>query len=120
MFSSSIKTTFYRKINETANRILLEDIKEIYYMTTYICLSYLPSYLKMTSKERAVYSNKELLVFIKVDSNLNEEEYSFDEQELKDPLKVINILNYRKKGLYYGKSNMLPIIEAFRKKKMKR
>lgn len=114
VFVSDIKTTMYRKINEVSEQILVGDIKEIYYMTTYTVCRDTPENMRATSKERLSKSIEDYLVFMKVDSNLNEEEYYFEGSQIRD-------MNYVKNKLFYGCSNVLkfghvnmyPIKEAF-------
>lgn len=111
-FTSDIKTIFYRKINETAKRIIEEDIIEVYFMTVYV--SFELEHINIPSVERSPYIKKEYLTFMKVDYNLNEEEYVFDGNLLKDMGYIFNNILYGKKAeLGFGKNNMQPIIEAF-------
>jgi hypothetical protein len=116
-FHSDIKTTIYRKINETSMRIITDEVQEIYFMITYVCLppsSHLPN---MTSYERMSYTESELLTFMKVDCELNEEEYVFEGEHLSCENYIINQMkNGSKKNLDVGKYNMLPIINAFKQK----
>ena len=121
MFDASIKTTFYRKINETADIILKEEVEEVYFMMIYVTItSPRLDISKTTSKERMLYAGEEILNCTKVDYNLNEEEYSFIGSQLSDMDYVAFQINEGKKHqLEYGRENMKPIIEAFKKHKEK-
>lgn len=115
-FTADIKTIFYRKLNETAQRILKEDIKEVYFMMVYISMS--AKYLDKPSVERMAHKEEEFLTFMKVDCDLNEEEYVFDGKLLsKEQYVAQTILHGKKSKLEFGINNMRPIIEAFRLKK---
>lgn len=115
-FTADIKTIFYRKFNEIAQRIIEEDIQEVYVMMVYISLS--PKFCDIPSVERIHYMENEFLTFMKVDSNLNEEEYVFDGKLLKDTQYITNKFLYGKPSkLNFGINNMHPIIEAFKLKK---
>ena len=52
IFQSDIKTTFYRKINETAQLILNRNVKEIYFMVTYTHTLLSENIFNMTTRER--------------------------------------------------------------------
>lgn len=117
LFNSSIKTTLYRKINEIADNILSTNIKEIYFMLPYTLYDSNEIIREMTSIERIVYGKEDYLVFMKVDKFLNEEEYSFEASNLKDKEYISYQLKYGKKTkLSFGRLNLKPIVEAFRKK----
>ena len=121
LFHSDIKTTLYRKIKECADKIKTEEIKEIYFMLTYTIYKYDLSLEYMTSKERAeTCQGTDCLVFMKMDNDLNKEEYSFNENEIKDSSYALAKIKYGKTTtLNIGRNNMLPIIEAFKQKKEK-
>jgi len=76
-FHADIKTTFYRKINEVAATIMSDDVQEVYYMMTYVSCDYTEENIQRSSKERMSLGTEEFLCFMKVDAELNEEEYSF-------------------------------------------
>jgi len=115
-FTADIKTIFYRKLNETARRIIEEDITEVYFMMVYVCVS--QKYLEIPSAERIPYIENEFLTFMKVDFNLNEEEYAFDGKFLNDKKYIAyTVLHGKKSKLEFGINNMRPIIEAFKLKK---
>jgi hypothetical protein len=118
LFNTDIKTTIYRKINEVAKRILEEDITEFYYMQTYVACPYSLDNIKMKSQERLSLSENEYLAFMKVDFSLHEEEYIFDGANLNNMEYIIyQIKSGRKNTLSIGKTNMLPIVEAFKKRR---
>jgi len=115
MFQSNIKTTFYRKINETARKIINEEVKEVFIMSTYVTLRYNEHLLFMTSKERLQEETKDILAFMKVDYLLNEEECVFEEEDLTKIENIIHVVKNRKqRKLNIGTVNMSPIVEAFK------
>lgn len=117
-YQSSVKTTFYRKINEVASKILKEDIKEIYYMATYVYCDYdIVKEQNLTSKERIKHAKEEYLAFMKVDKNLAEEECLISEKILNDPKSIYQEVKNHSKSLEAGKNNLFPIIEAFKEKR---
>lgn len=117
IFHSDIKTTIYRKMNELADNILKSDIKEIYCMMTYTLCSTETVTPEMTSKERVVQGMEDYLTFIRIDKDLNEEEYSFEGSKLEDLGYVGNQLrNGKKDKLDFGRLNMTPVVEAFKNK----
>ena len=119
VFICDTKTTLYRKIKECGDKINKENINEIYFMLTYTINKYDQRLEGMTSKERAeTCLGTDCLVFIKIDSDLNEEEYSFTEKELIYSSCVLSKIKYGKTTkLNMGRNNMLPIIEAFKQTK---
>lgn len=115
-FTADIKTIFYRKLHETAQRILEEDVREVYFMMVYVSVS--EKFLGIPSTERMAYAENEFLTFMKVDCDLNEEEYIFDGQFLNDPKYIVDtFLGGKQTKLDFGVNNMRPIIEAFQLKK---
>jgi len=117
-FHADIKTTFYRKINEIAETVKSDDVLEVYYMMTYVMCDYSEKNIVKSSKERLASGKEEFLTFMKVDSNLNEEEYVFDAAILRDHEKLANrLLKGSSNKLNLGADNMMPIISAFRKKR---
>lgn len=119
-FHSSIKTTFYRKINEVADIVKGGDVKEVFVMMTYVFVDYDDTIMHLTSKERLLKGAKEYLVFMKVDFNLNEEEFVFDDNILNNREYIFkNLVNIRTKKLNIGVTNMMPIVQAFRTLKNK-
>lgn len=64
------------------------------------------------------YADNEFLTFMKVDCDLNEEEYIFDGQFLNDPKYIVDtFLGGKQTKLNFGINNMRPIIDAFQLKK---
>lgn len=118
IFHADIKTTIYRKINEVSKKIATEDIAEVYFMGTYVFVDYKDELLKLSSKERLTRAQGEHLVFMKVDSNLNEAECVFEEEHIHEMGYVFKQIQCGKKNqLNIGKLNMTPIIEAFKNRK---
>ena len=118
-FNANIKTTFYRKVNETANVIMSNNVREIYYMMVYVLCEYSEEKLLRSSKERLADGTVEFLVFMKVDSDLNEEEYVFEEKALSNQEHIAQQLKKGpKERLDFSVNNMAPIIEAFTKKRI--
>ena len=118
LFNSDIKTTMYRKINEAAESVLETDLTEVYCMLIYTLCAGENVSLETTSKERLTYGVRDYLTFMKVDKFLNEEEYFFDSSKLKDREYIRQQLELGKsKQLNLGRINMLPIIQAFKKKR---
>ncbi len=117
-FHSDIKTTMYRKINEVADKIGDANVKEVYWMQTYI--AYLPfdSESIVPSKDREKLAEKEFLVFMKVDNTLNEEEIVFDREHIHCMNYTIHQFKHsERKRLNFGKNNMMPVLKAFKKKR---
>jgi len=117
-FNADIKTTIYRKITEASKKIIEEDIREIYWMQTYSCMPFSQNLMNMPTVERLTFAEKDVLAFMKVDFDLNEEEYIFEGEYLDDMNYIACMLkNGKKSKLNIGKNNMLPIIEAFKEKR---
>lgn len=116
-FHADIKTTVYRKLNEVAELIEMEDIREVCFMNTYSFIS--PSEKVPTiSKERLKLATHDILTFMKVDCDLNEAEYTFDSRYFnKMEYIACNMKNGRKDHLEIGKLNMMPIVDAFSRKR---
>lgn len=116
-FHANIKTTFYRKINEVAAIIMSDDVQEVYYMMTYVLCDYTEDNMQLSSKERMALGKEEFLTFMKVDADLNEEEYFFDSTTLSHHDKLTqHLLTVPSKKLNLGATNMRPIISAFNAK----
>lgn len=114
VFHADIKTTIYRKINETAKKILIEEVKEVFFMSTYVYYECDEVNFKATSKERSKLAQNEMLVFTKVDYEMNEEEYVFDNQLLKNMECIAKCIAMgKRKILEIGAINFIPIKEAF-------
>lgn len=119
-FHADIKTTFYRKINETAEEVLNGGVKEVYLMNTYVCVPYDDALQNLTSKERLAKGSVECLSFMKVDCDLNESEYVFEGEHIKQMEYIAHQVQHGKKEeLDLGAINMLPIINAFKLLKTK-
>lgn len=116
-FNSDIKTTLYRKINETAKIILNEDVKEVFWMHTYMLYPSTSEASTVPSNERYRFATKEFLTFIRVDNALNEEEIIFDGFFIECENYIVNQMrNSTGNRLELGKRNMIPILEAFKNK----
>lgn len=116
-YHADIKTTFYRKINEVAATIMTNDVQEVYYMTTYVLCEYTEENMQRSSKERMSLGKEEFLTFMKVDDDLNEEEYFFNSGILHDRDRLAQyLLKGPSKKLDLGAINMQPIISAFKSK----
>lgn len=116
-FHSDIKTTVYRKINETAKKIAKDDVKEVFWMQTYIAYSSFNDMLITPANERTKLAAKEFLTFMKVDNTLAEEEIVFDGAYIKCMNYIVNQINHAsRKKLYFGEKNMMPILQAFKEK----
>lgn len=114
-FHADIKTTIYRKINETARKILINEIKEVFTMIPYVCVDYEESLMKLTSKERLAKGTHEYLAFMKVDCELSQEEYVFDGEYISQIEYVAHQMKYGKLNkLDAGAVNMSPVVEAFK------
>ena len=114
-FHADIKTTIYRKINETAEKILYNEVKEVFVMITYVFVDYEESLMGLTSKERLAKGTHEYLAFMKVDWELNEEEYIFDGEYIRQREYIVHQMKYEKQcKLNAGAVNMIPIVEAFK------
>lgn len=114
-FHADIKTTIYRKLNETAEKIMQGNVKEVYFMNPYVFVKYEDNLLDLTSKERLMKGSNEYLAFMKVDCDLNETEYVFDGEHITQMEYVAKQMrNGKKDKLDFGAVNMFPVIEAFK------
>ncbi len=115
-FHADMKTTVYRKINEVAERVSSDDIRQVCFMTLYACIPNTGDIPK-TSRERLAISTTDVLVFASVDRDLEEMEYAFDGAAMVDMEYVARVMKYgRKNQLDTSRLNMTPIIEAFKAK----
>lgn len=120
MFNAENKTTLYRKIHETAKQVLNDNVKEVFLEYSMLSMPNKPKMLNMYSKDRQKLAEEEWLVLVKVDDQLNEEEYHLYVPGLKCPGYIANEIKAgSNKKLLYGAINMLPIIQAFKQKKEK-
>ena len=116
-FHSDIKTTVYRKINETANKITNEAVREVFWMQTYVAYPSFSDNLIATANERKKLTSKEFLVFMKVNNALEEDEVVFEGEYIKCEDYIVNQFNHAGRSkLNFGKNNMMPIIKAFKEK----
>lgn len=116
VFHSDIKTTLYRKLNEVANLIDGEDIKEVCFVSLYTVLS-TEKGVPIYSKERVESADFEILVCSSIDYNLNEKEYVFDRNLLSNPQYIGYVMKNRlKKRLCVSRLNLMPVWRAFKNK----
>lgn len=115
-FHANIKTTFYRKINEIAERIEKENIIEVCYTSLYAVVP-LEEDVPVLSKERVKTSIKDILVCASIDENLMEQEYVFERDKITSPSYVGYVLrNEKRTELLESRVNMFPIWRAFKTK----
>jgi len=113
-FHSNLKTVMYRKINETAELVRSGTVKEVYVMMTYLYYEIDQSnYHERTSRERQNNATVEYLTFMKIDSDLNQQECVFEGTYIQDPKYIVDQFNNIKNKLDLGIKNMMPIIQAF-------
>lgn len=118
VFHSDIKTTVYRKINEVAECILSDNIKEVYFMNAYVYCKYSKRLLCATSKKRKKKAVSDCLAFMSVDYQMNESEYVFDGQHISDMKYIARQMQFGKQAkLGIGAVNMKPIVNAFKEKR---
>ena len=115
-FQATLKTTMYRKVNEVAARIAKEDIVAVYYMATYTTFPMDPKYLQMTSEDRLGYGVEDVLTFMEVTDTLSERECYFERSKIQNERYIFDQLFNHTSSLNLGKTNMMPIVEAFRSK----
>lgn len=119
VFHADIKTTVYRKINEVAKMIEVENIVEVCYMGLYAVL--IGEDAPATSKERLELATNDILVCASIDNNLNEKEYVFDGKEMENPEYVMCVMkNGHSDKLNASRNNMFPIWRAFNNKNQKK
>ena len=115
-FHANIKTTFYRKINEIAERIEKENIIEVCYTSLYAVVP-LEDDVPVLSKERVKTSIKDILVCASIDENLMEQECVFERDKIISPSYVGYVLrNEKRTELLESRVNMFPIWRAFKTK----
>ena len=116
-YHSTIKTTVYRKINEIAELIKTDIVKEVFYMTIYCLCKASADILYKTTKERQEIAEHEFLVCMKADDSLNAMEYVFECDKAKDLNYIAHCMKYGPKAcLEMGKINFMPIVNAFKEK----
>ena len=117
-FHADIKTTVYRKINEVAECILSDNIKEVYFMNAYVYYKYSKRLLRATSKQRIKKAVSDCLAFMRVDYEMNENEYVFNGQHIRNMKYIANQMQFGKQNkLGIGSVNMKPIVDAFKEKR---
>lgn len=115
-FQADIKTTVYRKINEVANTIKVQNVREVCFVCLYSVLP-LSQNVPYISKERVNVSSSDILVCSSVDSQLNEKEYVFDGKAMEHPGYVaLTMKNGMKRSLEFSRVNMFPIWRAFKER----
>lgn len=120
-YSFSLRTTLYRKINDITDIIRREKVKSVYIVgeNYYYNLDRdmtLTDFTRIPYSERIQYSQKTLLSFFMIDSNLNKISYSFDEAKIDDK-KYVNDVISKKPELKISKLSFLsPIINAFKER----
>ena len=80
-FHSEIKTTFYRKVNEVAEIVETQKVKEVCFTCLYALVHY-DKNVEINSKDRVKSSNKDVLICASIDSEMKEKEYVFDGENL--------------------------------------
>ncbi len=115
-YNSTIKTTFYRIIYNIHKRIISDNVKEVYLMSTYTHYKYKEDLLYMTSEERKETNKKfDQLTFVKINNKCEVFEYRFSEDELLCLQGCVHKLkNSDSTDVKTTIFNILPILEAFR------
>lgn len=116
-FDANMKTTMYRKLNETAQVVETANVVEVCYVSLYSAVVLTPD-APRTSRERIAQSSTDFLVCASLDRELNEKEYVFDGKCMEN----IDYVAYTmkkgyKKGLGISAINLSPIKRAFIAKK---
>lgn len=116
VFHSTMKTTTYRKLMETARVIENQSVVEVCYMSLYSTIPFSMD-APHTSRERIKQSTLDMLVCASIDKNLNEKEYIFDGKYME---KMEYVACVMKNGLHtqlgISSTNLFPIKCAFEKK----
>ena len=116
VFHTTMKTTMYRKIMETAHLIERENVKEVCYLSLYSVFS-IESKIPNTSHERLQQSTSDILVCASVDNCLHEKEYIFDGKAIENIDYVACVMeNGMREKLDVSATNLFPIKCAFEKK----
>lgn len=118
-FNGGLKTTIYRKIHEIASRIHSESITKIFFMITYSVFPANDYNLQITSKERLGIESEDVLTFAEITDTLCEREYTFEQSKIKNQAYILQQLITQPSKLNISKTNMHPIVEAFRTKNKK-
>lgn len=115
-FSADMKTTMYRKINETAKLIDVENVAEVCFLSLYTSIQFTEDAPKY-SLDRIKLSSSEFLVSSSVNKKLEEKEYVFNRKNLTCMDYIAYVMkNGRNNYLNISAVNMLPIKQAFEKK----
>lgn len=115
-FHTTMKTTMYRKIMETARLVERENVKQVCYMSLYSVFT-IKSDVPCTSRERIQQSTSDVLVCASVDNTLNEKEYVFDGKAMEEMEYVACVMeNGLRNELNFSATNLFPIKCAFEKK----
>lgn len=116
-FNTTMKTTMYRKINETAQLIAKANVIEVCFICLYARIP-LSSDTPRTSRERLQISTSDLLVCASIDNELNEKEYLFDGKCMENiDYVAYTMKNGLKNELAASARNLSPIKRAFMLKK---
>lgn len=117
VFHADIKTTIYRKFNETAQLIKENSVKEVFFMGLYAVISPNAASLSI-SKERLKVATADILVCASLDNQLNEKEYVFDGKAMEKPAYVAHVMkNEMSNFLNVCRANFYPIWKAFKDKR---
>lgn len=116
VFSSSIKTTIYRKIGEKAREISGGGIREVFLMIVYVFIDAdADGFSELTAPERARMASGECLSFFRLGADLQNIELDFDLQHIHKPDYISSKLNASiENEMSIGNRNMTPIINAFK------
>ena len=113
-FQSSLKTTFYRKINEAAKTIQKTNVVEICFMTVYAIIPNADNMISKTAIERLSFSNRDCMICASVNEKLEEKEFFFDGDLMRQKGYALSVMNKGpSKKLVYSKNNLTPIVRAF-------
>ena len=116
-FNATMKTTMYRKLNETARLVETANVTEVCYVSLYAVVALTPD-APRTSHERIAQSTTDILICASVDKELNEKEYVFDGTCMERIEYVAHIMkNGLKRELGASAINLSPIKRAFKAKK---
>lgn len=114
-FESSIKTTLYRKINEINNKIKIDKVKTILFvseMINYSSQENLAQIINTDSKSRLQYKTSESLGIYYIDNKLEFKHLHFESDKVGDPEYIASILrNESEQSLF---SFFQPFLETFK------
>ena len=116
VFHADMKTTFYRKFNETAQLVKEKDVQEVCFMGLY-AVAPLNDTTSEISNERVKASTADILVCASIDNQLREKEYVFDGKEMEQPAYVADVMKTGMSNhLNCCRTNFYPIWKAFKEK----